>query len=151
MVVGDKHYQLKQFHFHRPSEEKINGQGFEMSVHLVHEDAHGQLAVAAILLQEGADNALIQELWKDLPKETAKEELLDKVQIDLSRLLPQDQRYYRFTGSLTTPPCSENVSWIVLKHPTTISPAEIEQFSHLYRNNTRPTQPLYGRYILESQ
>ena len=151
LVVGNQRYQLKQFHFHRPSEEKINGMGFDMSIHLVHDDGNGKLAVVAILLQAGHDNALIQELWKHLPKDKAKEQVLDGVQIDLSLILPEDRSYYTFAGSLTTPPCSENVSWIVLKHPTTISPSEIEQFSHFYRNDARPTQPLYGRSILESK
>lgn len=151
VMVGDQRYQLKQFHFHRPSEEKIHGKSVDMSAHLVHDNGNGKLIVVAILLQAGEDNALIHELWKDLPKEKEKEEVLDRVQIDISKLLPQDRSYYTFPGSLTTPPCSENVTWIVLKHPTSISPAEIEQFSLLYRNDARPTQPLYGRTILESK
>lgn len=151
VVVGDQRYQLKQFHFHRPSEEKINGKAFDMSAHLVHVNSEGKLAVVAILLEAGEDNGLIRELWKDLPKEKAKEEVLDRVQIDLSQILPQDRSYYTFAGSLTTPPCSEDVTWIVLKHPTSISSAEIEQFSHLYRNDARPTQPRYDRAIFESE
>jgi carbonic anhydrase len=151
LVMGNQRYQLKQFHFHRPSEEKINGKGFEMSAHLVHVNDEGKLAVVAVLLQAGEDNELVRELWKDLPKEKAKEEVLNGVQIDLSKILPHDRSYYTFAGSLTTPPCSEDVTWIVLKHPTSISPTEIEQFSHLYRNDARPTQPLYDRTILESK
>jgi len=151
VVIGDQRYQLKQFHFHRPSEEKINGKGFDMSAHLVHDDGKGKLAVVAILLQAGEDNALIQEIWKDLPKEKAKEEVWDGVKIDLTQILPQDRSYYTFAGSLTTPPCSEDVTWIVLKHSTSISHAEIEQFSRLYRNDARPTQPLYGRTVQASK
>ena len=149
--VGGKQYELKQFHFHRPSEEKIDGKGFEMTVHLVHADREGKLAVVAILLQQGDDNPLVRELWKDLPKEKEKEEILSNIQIDISRLLPSDHGYYTFSGSLTTPPCSEDVTWFVLKHPTTVSAAEIEQFSRLYRNDARPTQPLYDRLVLESK
>jgi len=149
--VGDKKYTLKQFHFHRPSEEKINGKSFDMTVHLVHADSSGKLAVVAVLLQEGKDNPLVHELWSDLPKEKEKEERLDDIQIDVSRLLPSDRSYYTFSGSLTTPPCSENVKWFVLKHPTTISAEEIRQFSRLYRNDARPTQPLYDRVVLESK
>jgi carbonic anhydrase len=151
LTVGDQRYQVKQFHFHRPSEEKIRGMGFDMSAHIVHDDGKGNLVVVAILLQAGEADALIQELWKHLPKESAKEEVLDGVQIDLSQIVPSNRSYYTFKGSLTTPPCSENVTWIVLKHPTTISPAEIDQFSHLYQNDARPTQPLYDRVILESK
>ena len=93
MQVGKKKYTLRQFHFHRPSEEKINGRSFDMTLHLVHMDENAKLAVVAVLLQEGEDNALIRELWNDLPREKEKEELLDKVQIDVSRILPSDRSY----------------------------------------------------------
>jgi carbonic anhydrase len=149
--VGGKQYELKQFHFHRPSEERINGKAYEMTVHLVHADQQGKLAVVAILLQKGDDNALVHELWDDLPKEKDKEEHFNNIQIDLARLLPADRGYYTFDGSLTTPPCSEGVTWYVLKHPVTVTVAEIEQFSKLYRDNARPTQPLYDRVVLESK
>ena len=150
LSVGEKKYELKQFHFHRPSEEQINGKSFDMTMHIVHTDEAGKLAVVAVLLQQGEGNPLVGELWKDLPEEKEKEERLDNIQIDVSRILPDDRSYYTFSGSLTTPPCSEDVMWFVLKHPTTVSAQEIEQFSHLYRNNTRPTQPLYDRIVLES-
>jgi carbonic anhydrase len=149
--VGGKRYELKQFHFHRPGEEKINGQASEMSVHLVHADADGNLAVVAVLLNKGEDNALIRELWKDLPKEKGKEAVLQTVQIDISQLLPVNRGYYTFPGSLTTPPCSENVTWFLLKEPVTISDAELKRFASLYRNDARPTQPLNGRVVLESK
>ena len=148
--VAGKKYELKQFHFHRPSEEKINGKGYEMVVHLVHADQEGKLAVVAVLLQKGEEN-LGARLWTNLPKEKEKEEVLDRVQIDVNELLPADRSYYSFPGSLTTPPCSENVTWFVLKHPITVSTAEIEQFSRLYPHNVRPTQPLFGRVVLESK
>jgi carbonic anhydrase len=151
MSVGGKKYALKQFHFHRPSEEKINGEGYEMVVHLVHADEEGELAVVAVLLQKGEDNRLVHELWNDLPKDKGKEGYLDRIQIDVAELLPADRGYYTFPGSLTTPPCSENVTWFVLKHPVTVSAAEIEQFSKLYRHDARPTQPLYDRVVLESK
>jgi carbonic anhydrase len=151
LTVGDKKYFLQQFHFHRPSEEKINGVAFDMTVHLVHTDSEGKLAVVAVLLQQGEDNPLVRELWNDLPKEKEKEEFLDNIQIDVSRILPSDHGYYTFSGSLTTPPCTEDVTWYVLKHPTTVSAAEIQQFSQLYRNDARPTQPLYDRVVLESK
>jgi carbonic anhydrase len=149
--VGGHEYALKQFHFHRPSEEKVNGKSYDMVVHLVHVDPDGKLAVVAVLLQQGQDNPLIGELWGDLPKEKEKEELLDQVQIDVNGILPADRGYYTYSGSLTTPPCSENVTWFVFKHPVTVSAAEIAQFSKLYRNDARPTQPLYDRVVLESK
>jgi carbonic anhydrase len=149
--VGDKKYALKHFHFHRPSEEKINGKDYEMAVHLVHEDQDGNVAVVAVLLQRGDDNPLVHELWNDLPKEKDKEGVLNGVQINVGELLPADHGYYTYSGSLTTPPCSENVTWFVLKHPVTVSTAEIEQFAKLYRHNTRPMQTLYDRVVLETK
>ena len=149
--VGDNRYELKQFHFHRPSEEKINGKGFDMTVHLVHVNDDGKVAVVAVLLQAGEDSPLVHELWNNLPKEKDKEEFYDNVQVNLSQILPPDRGYYTFSGSLTTPPCSEDVTWFVLKHPTTISPEEIQRFSQFYRDDARPTQPLYDRVVLEDQ
>ena len=149
--VGDKQYTLKQFHFHRPSEEKINGKTYDMVVHLVHADQDGNLAVIAILLERGNNNPLIRELWNDLPKEKEKEEQLETVKINAENLLPADTRYYTFSGSLTTPPCRESVVWFVLKHAVPITAEEIEQFTKLYQHDARPTQPLYDRVILESK
>ena len=151
MSVGQARYELKQFHFHRPSEEKINGKSYDMVVHLVHQDQEGKLAVVAVLLEKGKDNHLVRELWNDLPKEKEKQEDFNDVQINVSEILPADRGYYTFPGSLTTPPCSENVTWFVLKHPVTVSAAEIEQFSKLYRHDARPTQPLYNRIVLETK
>lgn len=122
-----------------------------MSVHLVHTDKKGKLAVVTVLLQQGADNPLVRELWNHLPMTKEKEERLDNVQIDVSRILPTDRSYYTFSGSLTTPPCSEDVAWFVLKHPAAISGNQIEHFSQRYDNNARPTQPVYDRIILESK
>ena len=84
-------------------------------------------------------------------KEKEKEDLLDTIAINASNLLPSDPSYYTFSGSLTTPPCSENVTWFVLEHPVTVTGEEIEQFARLYRHDARPTQPLYGRVVLKSK
>ena len=149
--IGEKTYVLKQFHFHRPSEETINGKGYEMSLHLVHADQDGNLAVVAVLLERGDDNRLVHELWNDFPKEKEQEATFPQTQINAAELLPVERGYYTYPGSLTTPPCSENVTWFVLKHPVTMSSAEIEQFAKLYRHDARPTQPLYGRVVQESQ
>jgi carbonic anhydrase len=149
--VGDKRYELKQFHFHRPSEEKIHGKRYDMAVHLVHVAQDGSVAVVAVMLQRGRDNPLIDELWDDLPREKDKELLLDSVRVNVANLLPADRGYYSFSGSLTTPPCTENVTWYVLKHAGTVSAAEIGEFSKVYRHDARPTQPLYDRVVRESQ
>ena len=149
--VGGKQYELKQFHFHKPSEEKINGHAFAMVVHLVHADPDGNLAVVAVLFNQGSDNPLIHELWNNLPKEKEKEEAPEQVQIDAAQFLPANRGYYTFSGSLTTPPCSENVTWFVLKEQDNISSAEIAKFSTLYPNNARPIQPLNGRAVSENK
>lgn len=151
ITVGDKKYELKQFHFHRPSEEMINGNVDAMEVHFVHADQKGQLAVVAVHIIEGKDNPLIHEVWHDFPNEKDREEHLNNVRIDAAQLLPADRGYYTFTGSLTTPPCTEDVTWFVLKHPVSVTSAEIEQFARLYRNDARPTQPLNDRVVLESK
>ena len=149
--VGDKQYVLKQFHFHRPSEERIDGKAYEMSLHLVHADENGNLAVVAVLLKRGEENALVNELWSDVPHEKEHEVELDNVQINARALLPADLGYYTFAGSLTTPPCTENVTWFVLKQPVTVSAAEIQRFEKLYRHNARPTEPLYDRVVRETK
>jgi carbonic anhydrase len=149
--VGGKKYALKQFHFHRPSEEKIDGKTYDMVVHLVHADETGKLAVVAVLLEKGKDNPLVHELWNHLPKTKEKEEVVNGMQINASLLLPTDRGYYTFSGSLTTPPCSEDVKWFVLKNAVPISAAEIEQFSKLYPHNARPTQPLNGGALLKTK
>src|SRR5215467_14661514 len=104
ITVGDKKYQLTQFHFHHPSEERINGKGFEMVAHLVHTEPNGALAVVAVLLNPGPANPVVTTLWQHLLTHEGPEQKLDDVQIDVSGLLPQDRSYYTFSGLLTTPP-----------------------------------------------
>jgi carbonic anhydrase len=149
--VGGKRYELQQFHFHRPSEEKVNGKNYPMVAHLVHKDSDGAIAVVAVLLKEGAQNPLVKTLWTDLPKEKEKERVEEKVKINAASLLPQSHKYYTFDGSLTTPPCSEGVTWFVLTTPKQISKEQVARFSKIYNGNARPTQPLNGRTIKVSQ
>lgn len=149
--VGDREYVLKQFHFHQPSEERVRGRRHGMSLHLVHADPGGQLAVVAVLLDAGTENPLVHTLWSNLPKEEGKEVRRDGVLIRAADLLPPDRGYYTFEGSLTTPPCTENVTWLVLKQPVTLSTAEIAQFSERYPDDARPTQPLYDRIVKETR
>ena len=145
--VGGTSYDLVQFHFHRPSEEKINGKAAAMVVHLVHRAADGTLAVVGILLKKGREHPLVTTLWNNLPADKEKEHAIDNVSIDPSTLLPADRGYYTFTGSLTTPPCTEGVTWYVLKAPTEISAAQVARFGKLYRRNARPVQPVNERVI----
>src|SRR5262245_23665114 len=131
ITIGDKRYQLTQFHFHHPSEERIDGKGFEMVAHLVHASAAGALAVVAVLLDPGAATPVIASLWQHLPTHEGPEQKLDDVQIDATGLLPQDRGYYTFAGSLTTPPCTEDVTWVVLKTPKRISQDQANAFGKI--------------------
>ncbi|HEX3141898.1 MAG TPA: carbonic anhydrase family protein [Rhizobacter sp.] len=144
--VNGARYELQQFHFHKPSEEKINGKAHAMVAHLVHKGADGKLAVVAVLLDKGGANPTINTIWKNLPKEKEKEASVDAT-VDAAALLPANKGYYTFEGSLTTPPCSEGVRWFVLKTPVKITESEIVAFGKLYPMNARPTQPLHGRPI----
>jgi carbonic anhydrase len=147
--VGGRRYDLLQFHFHRPSEERINGRQFDMVVHLVHKDAQGRLAVVAVLVEAGRSHPVVQSVWNSLPLER-NEEQGSPVPIDLNQLLPEDRRYYTYMGSLTTPPCSEGVLWMVLKQPAIVSPEQIGLFARLYPMNARPIQQAGARMIKES-
>ena len=145
--VGGSKYELLQFHFHHPSEEKVNGKPHAMVAHLVHKNAEGKLAVVAVLLDKGGGSEVIDAIWKNLPKEKEKEVAVANVTIDVSKLLPANRGYYAFEGSLTTPPCSEEVRWLVLKSPVKIGTEQVAAFGKLYAMNARPTQPLNGRAI----
>lgn len=145
--VGGERFELLQFHFHKPSEEMIDGQAHEMVVHLVHRNASGHLAVVAVLLDRGSENPLLAALWQRLPKEKEQEVRLD-LELDATALLPAERGYYTFQGSLTTPPCSENVRWFVLKHATSLGDSQLATFGKLYASNARPVQPLHDREIL---
>ncbi len=149
ITVQNRTFELVQFHFHRPSEERINGKGTEMVVHLVHKDADGQLAVVAVLLQRGAPNSMIQTVWNNLPLEK-QVTMTPAGALDVNDILPARRDYFTFMGSLTTPPCSEGVLWLVMKEPMPASPAQMALFSRLYPLNARPIQAGGGRVIKES-
>jgi carbonic anhydrase len=147
IAVGGMRYELVQFHFHKPSEEKINGKSHAMVAHLVHKNAEGKLAVIAVLLDKGGANPMIGTIWKNLPKEKEREISVADAMVDASALLPRSKGYYAFKGSLTTPPCDEDVRWFVLKTPLRIDNSEIQAFGKRYPMNARPTQPLHGRTV----
>lgn len=150
LKVSGKRYELLQFHFHRPSEERINGRAYDMVMHLVHRNDEGQLAVIAVLLEKGSEHPLIQTLWNNLPLDQ-NIEMAPAEAIDLNKLLPENRTYWAYMGSLTTPPCTEGVLWMVLKQPMQVSAEQVSIFSRLYRNNARPLQPSNGRLIKESR
>lgn len=148
-VMG-RRFELQQFHFHRPSEERIDGRQFDMVAHLVHKDGQGRLAVVAVLLERGSAQSLVQTVWNNLPLEKEEEQVVS-VPIDLNQLLPTERGYFTYMGSLTTPPCSEGVLWMVMKRPVSISAEQLAIFGRLYPMNARPLQAASGRLIKESK
>jgi carbonic anhydrase len=139
---------LVQFHFHHVSENEIDGKKYDMELHFVHMDAAaGRAAVVAVFIKSGAENAMLRDLWSHIPREAGKEVELKKVVINAADLLPADQNYYAFDGSLTIPACKEGIRWFVLKTPIEASPAQIAAFAKLYPDNARPVQPANGREI----
>ena len=147
-VMG-RRYELVQFHFHRPSEERVDGRQFDMVAHLVHKDIDGRLAVVAVLLERGSALPVVQSVWNNLPLEKG-DEVAARGTLNLNDLLPAERSYFTYMGSLTTPPCSEGVLWMVMKQPVQISGDQIGIFARLYPMNARPTQSASGRLIKES-
>jgi carbonic anhydrase len=151
MIVGDKRYQLTQFHFHRPSEEYIHGKPYDMVAHFMHQSSDGKVAGVAVLLKAGSANATIQQLWEHMPMTKGDEQEIAGTEVNPAGLLPHDTAYYTYMGSLTAPPCTEGVTWYVLKTPMEVSTEEISAFAKLYPHDVRPLQPLNGRVVQESK
>lgn len=147
--IGDHAYKLAQFHFHTPSEERIKGKPTSMVAHLVHKDEAGKLAVVALLIKQGKENATLKPVFDNMPMSAGPVHSVEGLSINVADLLPAKQGYFHFEGSLTTPPCSEGVSWYVLSTPVEASTEQIKSFQTLYKNNARPVQPLNGRTVVE--
>jgi len=150
LSVGHASYQLLQFHFHTPSENVIDGKAYPMEVHFVHKDANGHLGVLGVFFKEGAENAALGEIWAKMPGKVNEVRTQKNVIINGRDLLPKNMDYFRFVGSLTTPPCSEGVQWHVAKTPIEASAAQISQFTKLIGNNARPVQHLGHRLLIDS-
>lgn len=142
-------FELKQFHFHAPSENHINGKSFPLEVHLVHASDKGELAVVALMFKEGKENPIIKKAWKGMPKKPGDKTGL-YADIAVADLLPTNKSYYRFNGSLTTPPCSEGVRWLVMKDSVEVSKEQVEKFKHVLGHDTnRPIQAINARPVLQ--
>lgn len=149
LTLDGQKFDLKQFHLHSPSENTIQGKRYPMELHLVHASDKGELAVVALMFEEGQQNAKLQHIWDVLPKKTGETRLL-KSKNTAASFLPEHLDYYRFNGSLTTPPCSEGVRWLVIKEIQQASKAQIKAFADLMAEpNNRPIQPIGARVILE--
>ena len=155
-------YQLLQFHFHAPSEHTVADKPFDMEMHLVHKSEEGNFAVVGLLIEKGRHNSSYDPVWNHLPAvpgETQRVEVSGNLPIDLRMMLSSNGQItdetvqpfppaYHYEGSLTTPPCSEGVQWIVLTTPIEMSEAQIAAFKAIIHDNNRPVQPLNGRKLL---
>ena len=145
LTIGKESFDLLQFHFHRPSEEQVEGKNASMVAHFVHKSKEGKLAVIGVLLNEGKDSAAIKTLWANLPPKEGEEFLPAKVTFNPASMLPKEMGFYNYEGSLTTPPCTEGVQFYILKSPMDISKQQLAKFP--YKINARPVQSLNGRKI----
>jgi carbonic anhydrase len=150
LALGEAQYDLVQFHFHHPSEHLIAGKSFPMEAHFVHRNASGGLAVVGVLMTAGPANAAFNKLVATMPAEEGKPVKADPG-IDPNRLLPAQLSYYRYEGSLTTPPCSETVDWLLLTEPVAVADADIASFAKLFAHNARPAQKANRRFVLRSE
>lgn len=149
IAVDSTVFDLKQVHFHSPSENTINGKSFPMEAHFVHADAKGNLAVVALMFEEGESNKVLEKVWPQVASvENTKVAL--SPEIDATDLLHANRDYYRYNGSLTTPPCSEGVRWFVLKLPAKATAEQLGMVGKIIGHpNNRPVQPLGARPVLD--
>ncbi len=146
--LNDRKYKLRQFHFHAPSEHHIEGKAFPMEMHLVHQDNDGHILVIAVMMETDATQPVLRKLWKWLPEQREKEVSIP-LELSLTEILPTNTHHFTYSGSLTTPPCTEGVQWIVLKEPMHVTQQDVDQFVHIIGHNARPIQPLRHRHIHE--
>ena len=148
-LLDDDNFKLKQYHFHSPSENTINGKQYPLEVHFVHSNEKGDLAVLAVMFETGKENSTLNTILDNLPTHINQRILISE-QRDLKKLFPVDNHYYRFSGSLTTPPCTEGIRWLVMKNSVTLSTEQLAKIqSALKYSNNRPVQPINGRVVVE--
>lgn len=150
LALGNDSYDLLQVHFHRPSEHLIGGKNFPMEAHFVHRNAAGNLAVVGVLMSAGRRNAAFTRVAATMPGKKGPAVKADPA-FNPRKLLPGKLGYYRYPGSLTTPPCSETVEWLVLANPITVAADDIAAFAKLYPMNARPVQQANRRAVLRSE
>lgn len=151
LTLNGTRYELLQFHFHTPSEHAMNGKLAEMEIHFVHRsmESEGMLAVLGVLVYEGEeDNPAVEAIWQHLPPRESEEQMFSET-INAADILPKDLRVYQYTGSLTTPPCSQGVSWNVLAEPIALSRTQLDTLHVILGNNNRPVQPLFNREVVQ--
>ena len=146
--IGGTRFELVQFHFHHPSEHLLAGKAFDLECHFVHRSAAGDLAVIGVFIRPGASNSGLEPVWAAMPREQGPERATGMV-FDPSDLLPKERGYFRYAGSLTTPPCSEGITWTIFKEPVEASPEQIRQFASLFPVNARSVQSIHRRFLLD--
>jgi len=150
LKIDGETFELKQFHFHTPAEHKIDGEEFPLELHLVHQNADGEMAVVAVLFESGNSHDGIYRVLNYMPASMGDQRNLETADVKPAELLPRNHGYYRYNGSLTTPPCAEGVRWIVMKETPSVSGSQIDSFKRAVREpNARPVQPVNARVILE--
>lgn len=147
--IEGRYFDLLQFHFHHPSEHLLSGRVFEMELHFVHKSGDGRLAVLGVFIRKGAQNAALAPIWASMPMETGPVQEIG-TRIHPAALLPSRSRFFRYQGSLTTPPCSEGVLWAVFEEPIEASEDQTRKFAGLFPVNARPAQPVNRRFLLQS-
>ncbi len=150
LMLGDKTYSLVQYHFHAPSEHTVGGAHFPLELHLVHRAQDGALAVLAVLLEKGPHNDNFDPVLTHLPQVTGGAEHVEHVAIDVDQMLPHTRSVFSYTGSLTTPPCTEGVRWLVMRVPVSLDAGQINRLADLLHDNARPVQPLGERRVSAS-
>ncbi|MGA8171677.1 MAG: carbonic anhydrase family protein [Methylocystis sp.] len=145
-TADNRAFEFKQFHFHTPSEHTVDGKRAAMEAHFVHAGAGGELLVLGALMQAGGSNDVFSTLMKAAPPTEGEVEL--KQPLDAEALLPKSRHFFRYEGSLTTPPCSEVVNWYVFATPIAVAEDDIKTFAKLFPMNARPLQPLHRRVLL---
>lgn len=149
--VDNSKFSLKQYHFHTPSENLVSGESYPLEAHLVHADDQGNLAVIGVFFEYGEQNETLAKLWKQLPTQVGEVNKLDNVATNIEALFPEERDYYRFTGSLTTPPCSEGVRWFVMQDAVSISKQQVEAFlGAVHHENIRPVQAINARKVISN-
>lgn len=147
IILDGTTYNLVQFHFHTPSEHQFNGKNFDMELHLVHKNDTGNLAVLGIMIKEGKENKALSNIWANLPEKETEKDIELNTTVNLPSLLPNDQKSFIYNGSLTTPPCTEEVKWIVLEQPIDMDREQIDAFQKIFSDNHRSAQPLNDREV----
>jgi len=143
-------FSLKQFHFHTPSENQIEGKNFPLEAHFVHASDDGKLAVVSVMFEDGKENPILKKIWNKMPHHVGKSASCGLTAKVINDILPTNREYYRFNGSLTTPPCSEGVRWFVMKDYSHISTAQTKEFLELFHHaNNRPVQAINARKVMK--